>query len=97
MRTPDKWVVLKIGEIYKVFANWSGGYLDGDSWRLNSGILEVKDAGDAWEFIGYSGSIYHCRKNGYGCNSYGAAVLSGWGGVEVMDEETDWGNLLKKS
>ena len=39
---PNKWVILEIefksGVEYKVFGSWTGGYLDGDSWRLNSGI-----------------------------------------------------------
>jgi hypothetical protein len=40
---PDKWVVVKIigkdtPPVHKVFACWYGGYLDGDSWKLNSGI-----------------------------------------------------------
>lgn len=33
---PDNWLVIKIGvtdPIYKVFATWHGGYLDGDSWK----------------------------------------------------------------
>ena len=50
MQTPDSWVVLKItaetGVIYKVLAGWSGGYLDGDSWRLNSGINIVFERED---------------------------------------------------
>ena len=51
--TPDNWVVVKVGEgIYKVLAGWSGGYLTSDSWKLNSGISEVKDDGDHWLFIG---------------------------------------------
>ena len=37
--TPDKWIVVKIegGEFpltYKVFACWYGGYLNGDSWKI---------------------------------------------------------------
>ena len=44
--TPDNWVVVKVGKnLYKVLAGWSGGYLDGDRWKLNSGISEVKDDG----------------------------------------------------
>jgi len=44
---PDSWVIIKITvpdqkTIYKVLGGWSGGYLDGDSWQLNSGIAKVK-------------------------------------------------------
>ena len=47
MTTPDRWVVLKIfsssdGTFYKVLGSWYGGYTYGQSWRLNSGIQELK-------------------------------------------------------
>ena len=66
---PDSWVVFKITgveekDFYKVLAGWSGGYLDGDSWRINSGIVKVEDDGDYWNFIGDSGSVYRCHKQG---------------------------------
>ena len=66
---PDSWVIIKITGIedkdfYKVLAGWSGGYLDGDSWRMNSGIVKIEDAGDYWRFIGASGSVYKCHKEG---------------------------------
>jgi hypothetical protein len=65
MYTPDNWVVLKIDieeTFYKILAGWSGGYLDGDSWRMNSGIERVEEVGDFYNFIGSSGSIYSCHK-----------------------------------
>jgi len=101
---PDKWVVVKIITekiIYKVFGCWSGSYLTGDSWRMNSGIASIKDIGDAYEFTGYSGSIYVCSKNSYGANGYGAMVLSSMTQealkndviTVVLDEDTDFLNL----
>jgi hypothetical protein len=64
--TPDRWEVLKLtrgGDVtYKVLAGWYGGYLGGDSWQLNSGIVKVLDTGDAYEFHGHSGSVYTCHK-----------------------------------
>ena len=68
---PDSWVILKISEdpkdtFYKVLAGWSGGYLDGDSWQLNSGITEVESSGNYYKFHGNSGSIYRCHKRGEG-------------------------------
>lgn len=67
MHTPDNWVLIKIspnGEtpFYKVLAGWSGGYLSGDSWRMNSGITTVEEEGDYYLFSGESGSIYKCHK-----------------------------------
>ena len=101
---PDKWVVVKIiteKVIYKVFGCWSGSYLTGDSWRMNSGIASIKDTGDAYEFTGYSGSIYVCSKNSYGANGYGAMILNSMTqeGLKndiitvVLDEDTDFLNL----
>lgn len=65
--TPNNWIILEIDNkyehvYYKVLAGWSGGYLDGDSWKLNSGIVEVKDVGKYYDFVGTSGSVYHCHK-----------------------------------
>ena len=75
--TPDNWVVIKFTQqvksgntgygrtekvFYKVLGGWSGGYLSGDSWRLNSGIVEVQETVDSFIFIGNSGSRYICDK-----------------------------------
>ena len=75
--TPNNWVVIKftqqvksgntgygrtVKEFYKVLGGWSGGYLDGDSWRLNSGIVDVEETTDSFIFIGGSGSRYICDK-----------------------------------
>jgi hypothetical protein len=94
---PDNWVVVKVDEdFYKVLAGWSGGYLDGDSWRLNSGISKVKDDGDYWLFIGASGSVYQCHKKGYGIRMNIVTQVKQLKelGCEVMPEETDWMKLV---
>ena len=65
---PDNWVVLKINinhedkPLYKVLAGWSGGYLSDSSWRMNSGITEMKEDEEYYYFYGYSGSCYQCHK-----------------------------------
>jgi hypothetical protein len=67
---PHNWCLLKITTktetFYKVFGVWKGGYLDGDSWRLNSGIVRYSepegDNGLLIEFHGSSGSVYECIK-----------------------------------
>ena len=71
MYTCDRYLILRItpdeGEPFnKLFATKAGGYLDGDSWRLNSGIVEVRDQDDYRYFVGESGSVYECRKGSYG-------------------------------
>lgn len=61
---PDSWVILKINdELYKVLAGWSGGYLSGDSWKINSGIVKIEEHDEYYSIYGESGSIYECHKN----------------------------------
>ena len=79
--TPDRWVVLKIPQtgtasLYKIFGSWAGGYLDGDRWKMNSGIVSLEEDDDYYYFIGYSGSCYKCHKKGYGVmTSYSQSIL----------------------
>ena len=65
---PDSWVIVKItstlGQHYRVLAGWSGSYLYGSSWKLNSGIVRYEDVGNAYNFYGDSGSVYTCYKTG---------------------------------
>ena len=71
MYNPDNWVIIKINvdePFYKVLAGWSGGlrtggYLDGDSWRMNSGIEKVIEEYEHYLFHGASGSVYRCHKD----------------------------------
>jgi hypothetical protein len=103
---PDRWVMVKIpykGKfLYKVFACWYGGFANGDSWKLNSGVTSVTKEGFVYSFTGSSGSVYECHEDCYGTNNYGGAVLSGMieraktdGGyeIEIMPEGTDWMKL----
>jgi len=67
MYQPDNWIILKInGDLgscfYKVLAGWSGGYLDSDYWRINSGITKIEDDDKYWLLKGETGSIYKCHK-----------------------------------
>jgi len=94
MDEPNKWMILKCGDTYRVFATWSGGYLDSDSYKLNSGIESYKEEGEYYLFLGYSGSIYKCRKTSYGTTGYGSFVLADWGdkvvhlkGVEELPKD----------
>lgn len=65
---PDSWVILKIdhdidGPLYKILGGWSGGYLDGDSWRISSGITSIVESEDYIDFKNESGSVYQCFKS----------------------------------
>lgn len=101
--TPDNWVVLKIKEgkfdrgFYKVLGGWSGGYLDGDAWRMNSGITEVTEDGDYLLFHGYSGSVYRCYKEAYRLTMANGGVYNALkekeafeGQITLMPEDTNW-------
>jgi hypothetical protein len=95
---PDNWVVIKIGgddPHYRVLAGWSGGYTTGDSWRMNSGITRVEDAGDRFNFYGSTGSCYSCGKESYTLRMNNAHIWSQLKDrhgdlVELMPEDTDW-------
>jgi len=97
--TPDNWVVIKLDDgvdpHYRVLAGWSGGYLDGDSWRINSGITKVEEDEGYYNFSGSSGSTYLCGKKSYKLRMNNAHVWSKLeelhgDKVEMMPEDTDW-------
>ena len=95
---PDRWVVLKITDNdkvgYKVMGGWYGGYLDSDSWRINSGISKVELDGDTYKFYGYSGSIYLCHKDFYGTTMLMSSVLPDSNNVEILPD-SDFTTLLE--
>jgi hypothetical protein len=96
-QTPDRWLIIDCegNGLYKVFATWHGGYLDGDSWRLNSGIDgDVEVDGDYLLFKGYSGSVYKCHKDSYGTTAYGASIV-GCNGLNVMDGYEQYKEAIK--
>jgi hypothetical protein len=97
---PDNWVVVKISgddPHYRVLAGWSGGYLGGDTFRMNSGITEVEETKDHYYFSDSSGSTYRCCKDSY---TLRMNTVGMWGKlqelygdeVELMPEDTDWMN-----
>ena len=97
---PDNWVVLKFSgddPHYRVLAGWSGSYLAGNTWRMNSGITKVEEDESFFYFYGSSGSRYRCDKGSYmlRMNNAGTwAKLQELHGdkVEMMPEDTDWMN-----
>jgi len=79
---PDTWQILKLQRgnetHYKVFAGWYGGYTSGDSWKLSSGIVSVKQYSDRYAFKNHSGSVYICYLACNTLSSYQQSVLSLW-------------------
>ena len=90
--TPDNWVIIEIPKeektYYKVLAGWSGGYLDGDSWRMNSGITSVEEDDEYYYFKGESGSVYKCWKDA-------EKVRMNNGGVANEIEKSGLGKVVK--
>ena len=95
---PDSWVVIKMihkdQTFYKVLGGWSGGYLNGTSWRLNSGVEKADLDNDLYKFYGASGSVYNCHKESYGLKMSIAGVWNEMkekypDQVELLDD-CDW-------
>lgn len=104
--TPDRWLIVELdGGNYKVFGTWHGGYVAGNSWRMNSGIVRVDEDKEAYHFVGHSGSVYHCRKGSYGTTEYGNQVLEGILGIVkkrgfgymIPLEDQNWVDFFQKN
>lgn len=81
--TPDCWQVVefKSGDnepIRKVMGGWYGGFSNGDSWRLSSGIESVTETDNCYIVKNYSGSTYECHKNAERMSGYMMGIYSGW-------------------
>lgn len=95
--TPNCWLILEFPPrentndlpFYKVLAGWSGSYLDGTAWRLNSGIVDVHEDEMYYYFKGASGSVYNCFKGGDAVRMPIAGVLGRLldAGVVIVDVE----------
>lgn len=100
---PDSWVVLKMNTgketVYKVLAGWAGGFTNGDSWRMNSGISFVTKVKDHFNFYGSSGSCYECHKDSYRLTMPTSEIYyqlreNFAAAVELMPEDTDWTQIV---
>lgn len=76
---PNHWSMVETSKgHHKIFGSWSGGYLDGDSWKLNSGIERViyDPVTYTYYVYGFSGSIYRVTPSNYGASGYNTMVLN---------------------
>ena len=79
---PDTWQVVKLtnrenGNIHhRLMCGWFGGYLNGDSWRMSSGIERIIDQDTHWHIPQTSGSVYICHKNNNRLGGYASSVLA---------------------
>jgi hypothetical protein len=89
---PDRWVMLKITKgtecVHKVLASWYGGFTEGNSWKLNSGVTAVTTDGNYYLFTGSSGSVYRCHRNNYGMSGYTNGILNSWT-QKLSDDNSD--------
>jgi hypothetical protein len=81
MYSPGAYRVILIdtptGQLVKLFASWSGGYLDGDSYRINSGTEVIIEEQNNYFFYGFSGSIYKLNKFTQGhLTSYSSGIYN---------------------
>lgn len=96
--TPDTWVILLFdypdyGKIHKVFAGWYGGYTQGDSWKLSSGIKTFVSEGKFYSSLQESGSTYNLYKQSEKLSGYLCVLLADWreqmegvgGSIKVID------------
>ena len=73
---------------FKVFGSNAGGYLDGDSWRLNSYISKVVYDNKMVAFFGGSGSVYVCPIGEFRMTSYNEGVFNSflkYGEISVVE------------
>lgn len=92
-----KWVVIFINSEdphYRLFMSYGGGYMSGDNWQMNSGIVRVEEDDNSFVFHGSSGSQYRVSKDLYGMTVYGSGILHTYMEklevVSIMPEDTDW-------
>lgn len=95
--TPDKWVLVELiapeARHYRVLGSWFGGYLNGNSWRLNSGVKDVHAFTEGkgnhnlqgYEVDGESGSMYIVYKTNYGMHTLSASVLDAYEQQQTED------------
>ena len=87
--TPDTWSILLFdsptyGKIHKVFGGWYGGFTQGDSWKLSSGIKTFVNEGKFYSSLQESGSTYNLYKQAEKLSGYQHGLLNVW--REQLDE-----------
>lgn len=82
METPNKWTIVKHTtpegeENFRIFASWAGGYLNGDSWSMSSGITKAHHGDMGYACTTMSGNCYTLPYSSYGiAGVYNMGVLT---------------------
>ena len=80
--TPNSWVIIEVNhegeQFQKILSGWSGGYLDGDSWRMSSRIKEIQIDIEEDYITVYteSGSTYNLLKESQGLRMSNAGIYT---------------------
>ena len=80
--TPDSWVIIEVNhegkQFQKILSGWSGGYLDGDAWRMSSPIKEIniKVNHDYFTVDTETGSRYNLFKSRQGLRMSNAGIYN---------------------
>ena len=80
--TPDSWAIIEVNhegeQFQKILSGWSGGYLDGDAWRISSRIKRIKISLDKDFFTvdTESGSFYTLFKSRQGLRMSNAGIYN---------------------
>lgn len=89
--SPDRWVITVLsvyGETKAgLLVGWSGGYLDGDSFRRSTEVKTFEDTGDSFKAVTYSGSTYNLRKTAIGMNGIMGSVYSNLAELQTEDQK----------
>ena len=79
---PNSWVIVEVNyegeQFQKILSGWSGGYLDGDAWRMSSRIKEIQmDIEDDYITVyTESGSTYNLLKESQGLRMSNAGIYN---------------------
>lgn len=82
--SPDCWIIVEISGTSipkthrRILAGWYGDFLQGDSWKLSSGIESVTERLEHWEVANTSGSIYMLHKNNEGFSRLTQAIFESY-------------------
>lgn len=103
---PDRWVIIRISDktqsIDKLLTGWSGSYLEGQSWKISSGVIGFEQDGDMIKFHNHSGSVYNCHREAEGFTTMSYSVLQSYqrdvedSGGEYKIEVIDFNNWIKE-